>query len=168
MCSCWTWVSNPCGTVSKYSFPKPHIKQLLSIFVLTFSSWSRSSPNASMIKPMELRYYNIYKYLSLHTRFTLNNSEKNNDDKKEECNIKHDTINFVIITIWFSNFVTDTTTGSYTFVQMKNETLKEDNIVLIPLCIICKHLIHILLFPPLTCRDISCLLRHLPLEYKIF
>lgn len=110
--------------------------------------WSNCSPysfwrfRAGLEAHRTRRWSNLYEITILeykwefyiHPRdFTLDNSEKNNDDKEEKCNIKHDTINFVIITIWFPDFVTDTTTGSYAFVQMKNETLKEDNVVLISL-----------------------------------
>ena len=47
---------------------------------------------------------------------TLNDGQKNDNDKEEKCDIEDDTIEFVLVTVWRLDFITDTTTGSYTFV----------------------------------------------------
>lgn len=58
-------------------------------------------------------------------RNTLNNSQKDDDDEEEKRDVKHYSVNFIIVTVRFSDFITDTTTGPYAFIQMKDETLKE-------------------------------------------
>ena len=55
---------------------------------------------------------------------TLNDSQQNDDHEKEERDVEHYTINLVIVTVRFTNFIAYTTAGSYAFVQMENETLK--------------------------------------------
>lgn len=56
---------------------------------------------------------------------TLDDGKQDNDDEKEEGNIKHDSVNLVIVTIWWFDFITNTTTCSYAFVQMEDEALQQ-------------------------------------------
>lgn len=55
---------------------------------------------------------------------TLNNSQQDNYDEKEKCNVKHDAVDLVIVAIWWFNFITNTTTGSHSFVKMEDKALK--------------------------------------------
>lgn len=53
---------------------------------------------------------------------TLNDGQQNDDDEEEEGDVEDDTVEFIFITIGFSNLITDATTSSDAFVQMEHET----------------------------------------------
>lgn len=55
---------------------------------------------------------------------TLNNGQKDDDDEEEERDVEHYSVNFVIVSVGRIYFVTDATTGSHAFIQMKDETLQ--------------------------------------------
>lgn len=57
-------------------------------------------------------------------QLALNNSQQNDNNEEEESDVKHDTIDLVVVAIRFADFIADTTTGSYTFVQVEYEALK--------------------------------------------
>lgn len=57
---------------------------------------------------------------------TLNNGQENDNNEKEEGDVEKDTVCLVVVAIWWSNFITDTTTGSHTLGE-KEEKLKDIN-----------------------------------------
>jgi len=82
-----------------------------------------------MIKPKDQSRCNIVFFFSIAIEdqsiiLTLNDSQQNDDHEEEERDVEHYTINLVIVTVRFTNFIAYTTAGSYAFVQMENETLK--------------------------------------------
>ena len=60
--------------------------------------------------------------MSVHT---LNNGQKNDNDKEEETDIKENPVDFRVIAVgWFNN-ITNTTARSNALVQVEHKTLKE-------------------------------------------
>lgn len=53
---------------------------------------------------------------------TLNDGQKDNNNEEEESNVENDSIDFVVVSIGISNFVTDTTSSSYALIKMEHET----------------------------------------------
>lgn len=74
-----------------------------------------------MIKPEEAKQHQL---INWNFNFTLNNSQKNDDNEKEESYIKHYPVRFIVVSIWWFNLVTNTTTSSNSFIQVKHETLQ--------------------------------------------
>ena len=65
---------------------------------------------------------NNYGKMSVHT---LNNGQKNDNDKEEETDIKENPVDFRVIAVgWFNN-ITNTTARSNALVQVEHKTLKE-------------------------------------------
>jgi len=52
---------------------------------------------------------------------TLNDGQQNDNDEEEEGDVEEDAVDFVIVAIWRFDFVTDTTTSSYTLVNVEDE-----------------------------------------------
>ena len=56
---------------------------------------------------------------------TLNNGQKNDNDKEEETDIKENPVDFRVIAVgWFNN-ITNTTARSNALVQVEHKTLKD-------------------------------------------
>ncbi|OAD61165.1 hypothetical protein WN48_00484, partial [Eufriesea mexicana] len=53
-----------------------------------------------------------------------NDNNDNDNDEEEEGNVEHDTVDLVVVAIRFTDFVTDSSASSDTFVKMEYETLK--------------------------------------------
>lgn len=66
------------------------------------------------------------------TQHTLNDGQKDNDNGQKEREVEYYPVNFVIVAVGWTDFVSDTTTGSHTFVQMEHETLTPEKKMLIP------------------------------------
>lgn len=47
---------------------------------------------------------------------TLNDGQKYNDDEEEERNVKHYSVDFVVVAVWRFDFVSDTAAGPHAFV----------------------------------------------------
>lgn len=92
--------------------------------------------------------------------FTLNDGEQNDDYEEEESDVEHDTVYFIVITIWWLDFVTNTTTCSNAFIKMEYETLKKVYLSTIVVYYLCNL--------PLTCHDIFYQPPHLPLVRRTF
>ena len=58
-------------------------------------------------------------------QITLNDGEQNDNDEEEETDVEEDSIDFVGISVWRFDLVTDTTAGSNTLVQVEHEALKQ-------------------------------------------
>ena len=58
-------------------------------------------------------------------KFTLNDGKQNDNNEEEKGEIEQDPEDFIGITIWRLDLVTNTTTSSDTFVQMEHEALKQ-------------------------------------------
>ena len=65
---------------------------------------------------------NNYWEMSVHT---LNNGQKNDNDKEEETDIKENPVDFRVIAIGWVNNITNTTARSNALVQVEHKTLKE-------------------------------------------
>jgi len=52
---------------------------------------------------------------------TLDNGEQDDNDEQEEWNVKEDSYKFIVGAIWWLNNVTNTTTSSYTLIQVEHE-----------------------------------------------
>lgn len=48
---------------------------------------------------------------------TLNDGQENDDDEEEEGDVKEDAVNFVVVTVGWFNFVTNTATGTDTLIR---------------------------------------------------
>lgn len=55
---------------------------------------------------------------------TLNDSQQDDNDEEEESDVKQDTVNFVIVSVWWANLVTYSTACSHTLVKMEHEALQ--------------------------------------------
>ena len=56
---------------------------------------------------------------------TLNDSQKNDNDEKEEADIEKNPVNFGVIPICWFNDITNSSTSSNTLVQIEHKTLKK-------------------------------------------
>lgn len=54
---------------------------------------------------------------------TLNDGKQDDNDEEEEGDVKDDTIYFVFVTIRRLDLITDSTTSTNSFVEMKHEAL---------------------------------------------
>lgn len=63
-------------------------------------------------------------------RLTLNDSQQNDDDKEEEGDVKHDSVDFIVVSIWGFDLVSNTSSGSHSLVQVEHETLQQSWIML--------------------------------------
>ena len=99
-----------------------HREELTSRSSLTCSSWSRSSPKASMIKPVGDRTADSVRFKIEF--LTLNDGKEDNDNKEEERYVKEYPVSFVRISIWWFDFITDSSSGSDAHVQMENVALQ--------------------------------------------
>ena len=60
----------------------------------------------------------------LKISITLNNSQKDDNNKKEKGDIEKDSVGLIVVTSWLSNLITYSTSCSYSFVQMEYKALK--------------------------------------------
>ena len=56
---------------------------------------------------------------------TLDDSQQDNDDKEEECDVKEDPVHFIRISCSWIYLITYTSASSYTNIQMEYITLKQ-------------------------------------------
>jgi hypothetical protein len=61
-----------------------------------------------------------------HVKITLNDGEQNDYDEEEETDVEEDAIDFVRVSVWRFDLVTDTTAGSNALVQVEHEALKQE------------------------------------------
>jgi hypothetical protein len=61
----------------------------------------------------------------------LNDGQEDDNDKEEEGYVKEDSIDFVVVTIWWLNFISNPAAGSHSFVQVEHEALEmqEKNVI---------------------------------------
>lgn len=57
---------------------------------------------------------------------TLNNGQQDDDDEEEKRDVEHYSVNLVVVAVGRTDFVSDTSTGPHTFVQMEHEALKTE------------------------------------------
>ena len=57
-------------------------------------------------------------------QLTLNNRQKYDNHKKEECDVKQNTIILIRISIGWFNLIADSASGAHTSIQMEQETLE--------------------------------------------
>lgn len=135
---------------------------------ITSSAWSEFSKNLPELK--------LYNRKGKSIDLTLNDGQQDDNNKEEEGDVKHNAINFVIITIRRFNFITDTSSSSYTFIEMENEALKKKirisnqvNKIKFQLPYKFNKLLrYILKYLPSTCHGIFCRPPHPPLGRRIF
>lgn len=55
---------------------------------------------------------------------TLNDSQKDDNNKEEKTNVKQNSVNFRIVPVSRFNYITNATSSPYTLVQIEHKTLK--------------------------------------------
>ena len=61
---------------------------------------------------------------------TLNDGEQNDNDEEKETDVEKDSVNFIIITIWGLDDITNTAACSNALVQVEHKTLRKRKIMI--------------------------------------